>query len=74
MPPKSGKQQRFAGMSLSPEGRATLRAEGKEPMPPDVAREYATGPVKPSKGSSSPKSKPSKSRDGMNWKSGRRKR
>lgn len=40
MPVKSGAQAGFAGMSQSPAGRAKLRAEGKKPMPANVAHEF----------------------------------
>lgn len=42
MPPaKTEKQQRFAAMSRTPEGRRKLLASGKKPMPPQVARDFA---------------------------------
>ncbi len=43
MPAKSKAQQKYAGMSQSPAGRAKLEAEGKKPMPVNVAKEYAAG-------------------------------
>lgn len=41
MPAKSDKQQRFAAMSRTPQGRRQLRASGKKPMPMDVAHDFA---------------------------------
>lgn len=40
MPSPSRASHGFAGMSSTPKGRATLRAEGKKPMPAKVATEY----------------------------------
>jgi hypothetical protein len=44
MPAKTRKQQRFAAMSATPEGRKALKASGKEPMPVDVAKEFRHKP------------------------------
>jgi hypothetical protein len=40
MPSLSPAQHGFAAMSKSAKGRAKLRAEGKTPMPQNVAQEY----------------------------------
>ena len=40
MPAKSGKQQRFAAMSATPEGRKKLKRSGKKPMPVKAAKEF----------------------------------
>lgn len=40
MPSESQAQHGFAGMSSTAAGRRRLRAEGKKPMPADVAKEY----------------------------------
>lgn len=40
MPAKSGKQQRFAAMSATKEGRRKLKASGKDPMPVKAAKEF----------------------------------
>jgi hypothetical protein len=40
MPVVSQAQAGFVAMSKTPEGRAKLRAHGKEPMPVKVAKEY----------------------------------
>lgn len=40
MPSLSRAQHGYAGMSSTAAGRATLRREGKRPMPPGVAREF----------------------------------
>lgn len=40
MPSANIHQHAFAAMSRTPEGRAKLKASGKEPMPVAVANEY----------------------------------
>lgn len=40
MPAKSEKQQHFAAMSATAEGRKMLKKHGKKPMPMKVAKEY----------------------------------
>lgn len=40
MPAKTKKQQRFAAMSATPAGRKALKASGKKPMPPSVAKDF----------------------------------
>lgn len=40
MPSPSRAAHGYAGMSSTPKGRATLKAEGKKPMPAKVARDY----------------------------------
>lgn len=40
MPSQSGKQHRFMAMASTPKGRAKLEAEGKNPPPAPVAKEY----------------------------------
>lgn len=41
MPAKSKRQQRFAQMSRSPEGRRALRESGKKPMPREAAKDFS---------------------------------
>ena len=40
MPAKTEKQRRFAAMSATKEGRAELKAHGKQPMPVKVAKDF----------------------------------
>jgi hypothetical protein len=40
MPSTSKAQAGFAAMSRTAKGRAALKAHGKTPMPPDVAKDY----------------------------------
>ena len=44
MPAKSGRQQRYAGMSRTKKGRAKLKKSGRKPMNRRAAKKYSRKP------------------------------